>query len=48
MGLRSGLAKCKTTNWSCYNDSLKPRESLSIWFDPEMVWVPSPNCKRGR
>ena len=24
------------------------RGSLSIWFDPEMVWVPPPNGKRGR
>ena len=38
----------KTTNWSSYNDSLKRRGSLSIWFDPEMVWVPTPSGKRGR
>lgn len=40
--------KYKTTNWSAYNDSLKRRGSLSIWFDREMVWVPPPNGKRGR
>ena len=40
--------KYKTTNWSSYNDSLKRRGSLSIWFDPEMVWVPPPSGKRGR
>ena len=40
--------KYKTTNWSSYNDSLKRRGSLSIWFDPEMVWVPSPSLRRGR
>ena len=28
--------------------SLKRRGSLSIWFDPEMVWVPPPSGKRGR
>ena len=38
----------KTTNWSSYNDSLKRRGSLSIWLDPEMVWVPPPSGKRGR
>lgn len=38
----------KTTNWSSYNDSLKRRGSLSIWFDPEMVWVPPTSGKRGR
>jgi hypothetical protein len=38
----------KTTNWSSYNDSLKRRGSLSIWFDPEMVWVPPPSGTRGR
>jgi hypothetical protein len=40
--------KYKTKNWSSYNDSLKQRGSLSIWFDPEMVWIPPPNGKRGR
>ena len=30
----------KTKNWSSYNDSLKQRGSLSIRFDPEMVWTP--------
>ena len=38
----------KTTNWSSYNDSLKRRGSLSIWFDPEMVWKPPPSGRRGR
>jgi hypothetical protein len=40
--------KYKTTNRSSYNDSLKRRGSLSIWFDPEMVWVPPPSGRRGR
>ena len=40
--------KYKTKNWSSYNDSLKRRGSLSVWFDPEMVWTPPPNGKRGR
>ena len=40
--------KYKTTNWSSYNDSLKRRCSLSIWFDPELVWVPPPSGRRGR
>ncbi len=32
---------CKTKNWSDYNHALKPRGSLSIWFDAEMNWVAS-------
>ncbi|MGR3606849.1 IS5 family transposase [Sulfitobacter sp.] len=40
--------KYKTKNWSSYNDSLKQRGSLSIWFDPEMVWTPLPSGKCGR
>ncbi|CUH88961.1 hypothetical protein PH5382_02905 [Phaeobacter sp. CECT 5382] len=40
--------KYKTKNWSSYNDSLKQRGSLSIWFDPEMVWTPPSSGKRGR
>lgn len=38
----------KTTNWSAYNQALKRRGSLTIWFDPEMVWTPPPSGKRGR
>jgi len=40
--------KYKTTNWSAYNKALKRRGSLSIWFDPEMIWIPAPSGKRGR
>ena len=40
--------KYKTTNWSAYNDALKRRGSLTIWFDPEMTWRPPPTGKRGR
>ncbi len=40
--------KYKTTNWSAYNEALKRRGSLSIWFDPEMTWPPPPSGKRGR
>ena len=38
----------KTRNWSEYNLSLKQRGSLSIWFDPEMVWEAVPSGRRGR
>ena len=31
-------ATYKTTNWPAYNDALKRRGSLTIWFDPEMSW----------
>ncbi|MGR3634386.1 MAG: IS5/IS1182 family transposase, partial [Shimia sp.] len=27
--------KYKTKNWSTYNEALKRRGALSIWFDPE-------------
>jgi hypothetical protein len=40
--------KYKTTNWSAYNEALKQRGSLTIWFDPHMVWKPPPTGKRGR
>ncbi|MFT6223615.1 MAG: hypothetical protein ACJA1F_001460 [Paracoccaceae bacterium] len=40
--------KYKTKNWSSYNESLKQRGSLSIWFDQEMVWTPPSSGKRGR
>ncbi|WCR19717.1 IS5 family transposase [Paracoccus alcaliphilus] len=38
----------KTTNWSSYNSALKRRGSLTIWFDPSMIWSPPPSGKRGR
>lgn len=38
----------KTTNWSSCNEALKQRGSLSIWFDPRMIWTPPPAGKRGR
>lgn len=40
--------KYKTTNWSAYNDALKRRGSLTVWFDPEMTWRAPPTGKRGR
>lgn len=40
--------KYKTTNWPSYNTALKQRGSLSIWFDPGMIWVPPPSGRRGR
>ncbi|MEP2817770.1 MAG: IS5 family transposase, partial [Nitratireductor sp.] len=43
-----GPTKYKTKNWSAYNEALKRCGSLSIWFDPEMIWTPPPSGKRGR
>lgn len=38
----------KTRNWSAYNEGLKRRRSLTIWFDPKMTWEAAPTGKRGR
>ena len=38
----------KTNNWSDYNQALKQRGSLSIWFDDEMEWEAQSCGKRGR
>lgn len=38
----------KTRNWSAYNEALKRRGSLTIWFDPEMIWEAVPSGRRGR
>ncbi|UWQ81234.1 IS5 family transposase [Leisingera sp. S132] len=35
-------------NWRAYNEALKRRGSLTIWFDPEMTWEARPTGKRGR
>ena len=39
---------CKTRNWPDYNAALKRRGSLTIWFDPAMIWEAAPTGKRGR
>lgn len=38
----------KTRNWPAYNEALKRRGSLTIWFDPGMTWEAAPTGKRGR
>jgi len=38
----------KIKNWRAYNEALKRRGSLTIWFDPEMTWEARPTGKRGR
>lgn len=38
----------KTMNWTAYNEALKRRGSLTIWFDPEVNWGAAPTGKRGR
>jgi len=38
----------KTMNWPAYNEALKRRGSLTIWFDPEMSWEAAPTGRRGR
>ena len=38
----------RTRNWPAYNEALKRRGSLTIWFDPAMTWDAVPTGKRGR
>lgn len=38
----------KTRNWFAYNEALKRRGSLTIWFDPEVSWDAAPTGKCGR
>ena len=38
----------KTRKWPAYNEALKRRDSLTIWFDPAMIWEAAPTGKRGR
>jgi len=45
---RPASPKYRTRNWPAYNEALKRRGSLTIWFDPEMSWDAAPTCKRGR
>lgn len=38
----------KTSNWRSYNQALKQRGSLTVWFDESMEWDARPSGKRGR
>ena len=38
----------KTWNWPAYNEALKQHGFLTIWLNPETVWVPPPTGRRGR
>ncbi len=38
----------KTKNWPAYTKALKRRGSLTIWFDPGMIWGGEPSGKRSR
>jgi len=38
----------RTRNWPAYDEALKRRGSLTIWFDPAMIWEAAPTGKRGR
>ncbi|MBL3610678.1 IS5 family transposase [Rhodovulum sulfidophilum] len=38
----------RRTNWSEYNAALRQRGSLSVWFDPDTVWLAGKTGKRGR
>ena len=42
------LPAYKTRNCPAYNEALKRRGSLAIWFDPAMTWEAAPTGKRGR
>jgi hypothetical protein len=38
----------KTRNWPTYNEALKRRGSLTIWFNSAMTWEATTTGKRGR
>ena len=46
--IRPTLSAYKTRNRPAYNKALKRRGSLTIWFDPAMIWDAAPTGKRGR
>lgn len=45
---RPTLPSYKARNWRAYNNALKRRDSLTIWFDPAMAWGVTPTGKLGR
>jgi len=45
---QTDTADLQDRNWPRYNQALKRRGSLTIWFDPSMTWEAAPSGKRGR
>lgn len=45
---RAAKTPYKTTNWHSYNQALRRRGSLTVWFDPSMQWEAAPSGRRGR
>lgn len=46
---RTGKPTYRLRNWSAYNEALKQRGSLTVWFDPAVLtcWYARPSGKRG-
>jgi hypothetical protein len=45
---KASPTRYRTTNWSDYTAALCKRGSLSVWFDPDMVWHAARSRKSGR
>ena len=41
-------AEMQDRDMAGYDEALKQRDSLTIWFVPNMAWVAAPSGKRGR
>lgn len=41
------LPTYKVPSWPAYNEALKRRGFLTIWFDPAMAWEAGPTGKSG-
>ncbi len=42
--------KYKVTNWANYNDALRKRGDITVWFTEEAIasWIPESTGKKGR
>ncbi|QEW23966.1 Transposase DDE domain protein (plasmid) [Marinibacterium anthonyi] len=45
---RPATTTYQTTNWHRYNQALRQRGSLTVWFDPSMQWEAAPSGRRDR
>jgi hypothetical protein len=48
MHAQTDTPNLQTRNWPAYNEALKRRAPLTIWFDSEMTWDAAPTGRRGR
>ena len=46
--IRPNTLSYRTQNWLEYNQVLRRRGSVTVWFDPDLAWAATLTGKQGR